>query len=117
MPCVAEMPHLVQVAAEAKERGGRVLAISQDLFPDFTKDEALAKVRAFVHKRGIPFPVWVLDADSLEPLGEAYSLPGPIPVTLALDGSGKEVDREEGPADLERLREMMARALGERPPR
>jgi hypothetical protein len=111
------MPHLVQVAAEAAERGGRVLSVSQDLFPDFGKDEALAKVRAFVQKQRIPFPVWVLDADSLDPLGEAYALPGPIPVTLALDASGKEVDRQEGPAELERMREMMARALGEKPPR
>ncbi len=117
MPCVAEMPHLVQVAAEAKERGGRVLSVSQDLFPAFEKEEALAKVRAFVHERRIPFPVFVLDADSLDPLSELYSLPGPIPVTLALDSSGKEVDRQEGALDLARARQMMARALGEQPPR
>jgi hypothetical protein len=102
----------VQVAAEARERGGQVMAISQDLFPNFEKQEALAKVRAFVTEQRIPFPVFVLDADSLDPLGAAYSLPGPIPVTLAFDAGGKEVDREEGPADLERLRQMMARALG-----
>jgi hypothetical protein len=111
------MPHLVQVAAEAEKRGGRVLAVSLDLFPDSEKDEALAKVRGVAQRQRLPFPVWILDADSLDPLSELYSLPGPIPVTLAFDGSGKEVDRQEGSADVERLREMMARALGERPPR
>jgi hypothetical protein len=111
------MPHLVQVAAEARERGGRVLSISQDVFPAFEKAEALAKVRAFAQRQRIPFPIWVLDAETLDPLNELYALPGPIPVTLALDRDGKEVDREEGSVDVPRLREMMARALGEKPPR
>jgi hypothetical protein len=112
------MPHLVQVAAEARERGGQVLAISQDLFlPEVSKEQALAKVQAFVRARAIPFPTFVLDDESLEGISDLYQLPGPIPVTLALDGSGKEVDRQEGGADLARLREMMRRALGETTPR
>lgn len=114
------MPHLVQVAAEAKARGGQVLAVSQDLFlpgSELTADQALAKVRAFATARQVPFPVYVLDDASLDPLCDAYALPGPIPVTLAFDRTGKEVDRQEGSADLERLREMMARALGESDPR
>jgi hypothetical protein len=111
------MPHLVQVAAEARQRGGQVLGISQDLFlPEVTQEQALAKVQAFVQKRKIPFPMFVLDDESLDGLSERYDLPGPIPMTLALDATGREVDRQEGGADEARLREMMRRALGELPP-
>lgn len=108
------MPHLVQVAAETRERGGQVLGISQDLFlPDVTREQALQRVEQFVRERGIPFPMLVLDDEDLDGVSELYDLPGPIPVTLAFDGSGREVDRQEGGADLERLRAMMRRALGE----
>jgi hypothetical protein len=110
------MPHLVQVAEEWRERGGSVLGISQDLFvPEMTREQALAKVRAFVQARRIPFPMFVIDDENPDAVSDRYSLPGPIPVTLAFDATGKEVDRQEGSADLERLREMMRRAVGELP--
>lgn len=112
------MPHLVQVAAEFEEQGGQVIGISQDLFvPNVTPEQALARVEKFVAQREIPFPMLVLNAETLGGLDELYDLPGGIPVTLAFDAQGNEVDREEDGADLERLREMMRRALGELPSR
>src|SRR5690606_6545532 len=114
----AEMPHLVQVADEFADRGARIVGISEDLFvPDVTPEQALAKVEAFVEQTEIPFPMLVLNAESTAGLDERYDLPGGIPVTLAFDANGVEVDREESGADLERLREMMRRAIGELPPR
>lgn len=109
---MAELPHLVQVANEFAADGGKVIGVSQDYFlPGATEDGALAAVRKVASKRGVPFPTFVLIADSLEGLNDLYRLPGPIPCTIALDRSGKEVDRCEEGADLERLRQMMRRAL------
>jgi hypothetical protein len=117
MPCVAELPHLVQVAAEFAAEGGRVIGISQDLFvPGATPEDALPKVARLLAARNVRYPNLVLDAPTLDGLNERYDLPGPIPCTLAFDADGNEVDRQEDDADLERFRQMMRRALGKEPP-
>lgn len=106
------MPHLVQVADEFAAQGGKVIAISQDLFlPDVDEAQALAKVERTVAKLGIRFPVFILRDATLEALNAHFDLPGPIPCTIALDANGKEVDRVEDGAELDRFREMMRRAL------
>jgi thiol-disulfide isomerase/thioredoxin len=113
MPCVAEMPHLVQVAQEFAADGGAVIGVSEDLFaPRVTPEQALARVREFAARRRVPFPLLVFDDTTLDGLNALLDLPGPIPATIAVDAAGREVDREEGDADLDRLREMMRRALG-----
>src|SRR5688572_832090 len=112
MPCVAELPYLVQVADEFAAQGGRVIGISQDLFiPDSTPASALQAVQKMAAARGLRYPILILDDKTLDALNTRFGLPGPIPCTIALDASGKEVDREEGDADLERFRAMMRRAL------
>ncbi|MEZ5964787.1 MAG: hypothetical protein R3F56_13155 [Planctomycetota bacterium] len=110
---MAELPHLVQVAREFAADGGKVLGVSLDyMVPGATKDGALAVVAKATAKRGASFPNYVLMADSLEAFNALYDLPGPIPCTIALDSRGNEVDRCEEGADLDRLRQMMRRALG-----
>lgn len=110
---MAELPHLVQVAQEFEADGGRVIAISEDFFiPDATEASALEAVRKAATKRALPFPIFVLIDKTLDGLNDLYDLPGPIPCTIAVDADGKEVDRAEDGADLERLRQMMRRALG-----
>ncbi len=111
------MPHLVQVAAEFAADGGQVLGISEDLFvPEVTPEQALARVRAFAERRQIPFPMFVLNDETLDGINALWDLPGPIPATVALDAEGRVVDMQAGGADLGRLREMMRRALGKLPP-
>lgn len=111
------MPHLVQVAGEFEADGGRVIGISQDLFvPDSTRENALPKVKKITAARKVRYPILVLDDETLDGLNDLYDLPGPIPCTIALDANGREVDRQEGDADVSRLREMMQRALGKLPP-
>ena len=109
---MVELPHLVKVAREFESEGGRVIGISQDLFVPGDRASALQQVDKTIAARGISFPVFVLDAKTMEPLNERYALPGPIPCTLAFDANGKEVDREEGDAGEERFRQMMRKALG-----
>jgi hypothetical protein len=114
MPCVAELPYLVQVADEFAAQGGRVIGISQDLFiPKVDAAAALAAVQKKVAALDVPYPMFVLDDKTLDPLNARFDLPGPIPCTIALDANGKEVDREEGDADLDRFRAMMRKALGQ----
>ena len=76
------------------------------------RSEAVYKPREFARALGIPYPVFILNDKTLEALNARFDLPGPIPCTIALDASGKIVDRDEGDADLERFRAMMRRALG-----
>jgi len=114
---MAEMPHLVKVASEFESEGGRVIAISEDLFvPRATRESALEKVKKAVAARGMKFPVLILEEKNLDGLNERFDLPGPIPCTIAFDKDGKEVDRAEEGADEARLREMFLRALGKKPP-
>ena len=103
----------MQVAQEFEAQGGRVLSISQDLFiPDATEATAVAAVKKASTKLGIRFPVFILNDKTLDAVNARFNLPGPIPCTIALDADGKEVDRDEGDADLERCRAMMRKALG-----
>ncbi len=103
----------MQVAQEFEAQGGRVLSISQDLFiPDATEATAVAAVKKMSAKLGIRFPVFILNDKTLDAVNARFNLPGPIPCTIALDADGKEVDRDEGDADLERFRAMMRKALG-----
>src|SRR4029079_13212501 len=56
-PCMAEMPHLVDLYKANKDRGFVVLAISLDV------PESRAQVNATVHDRGMVFPV-LLDQET-----------------------------------------------------
>jgi len=56
-PCMAEMPHLVDLYKRYKDRGLIVLAISLD------GPESLAQVNSVVHDKGMIFPV-LLDSET-----------------------------------------------------
>jgi hypothetical protein len=108
------LPDLVEIGRIHKERGGEVITIAHDLaLPDSTADEALAHLRIFAKKSQLDAPIFLLKADQFDAVIEHFDIPGPIPYTIALDRQGKEVDTQEGSADLERFDEMMRRALGE----
>jgi thiol-disulfide isomerase/thioredoxin len=113
-PCVAELPDLAKVAREFAGRGGNLLGVSYDLMIEGASREAVpGQVREFLARKGLAFDVLVYDAADYDAINARFSLPGEIPVTLALDREGRIVDRQEGPGDERRFREMMRRALGE----
>lgn len=112
-PCVAELPELLEVAAEYEDDGGRVLGISYDLMiPGVARSEVEDLVRRFLVARDLPLPTLIYDAPDYDAIDARFELPGAIPVTLALDRAGNVVDRHEGEASRERFDEMMRRALG-----
>lgn len=112
-PCVAEQPELLEVAREMRERGGAVIGISDDLnLPDVTVAGTLVKLRQFIVQRRVNIPVFLFDDVDPFAVIQYFGLPGPIPVTLAVDAEGNIVDRHEGQANRARFVEMMEKALG-----
>ena len=112
-PCVAELPELLEVAEEFESQGGRVVGISFDLMVpggDVTTIEE--ELNAFLVKRGHSFDTLVYDELDYEKINEHFSLPGGIPVTIAIDKDGNVVDREDQAAGKERFEELMRAALG-----
>lgn len=112
-PCVAELPELVETAHAWRERGGDVVTVNYDLMiPDVTADEVAVEVLQFCNERGWDLPVYVYEDYDYDAINARFDLPGPVPVTLAIDAEGKIVDRAEGQAGRERFEEMMRAAVG-----
>jgi thiol-disulfide isomerase/thioredoxin len=112
-PCVAELPELAAVAREWRERGGALLTVSYDLMVAGAERATVEeRMRSFLERRQLELEVLIYDAPDQSALDERFDLPGPIPVTLAIDAQGRVVDRLEGEGDRARFEQMMARALG-----
>ena len=112
-PCVAELPELAEVGQAYRERGGSVVGVSYDLMVAGADSEGMVQtMREFLANRQLDLPVLIYDTDDFEGINERFTLPGDVPVTLAIDKQGRIVDRQEGPADKARFEEMMNRALG-----
>ncbi|TAH35474.1 MAG: hypothetical protein EYC70_12510 [Planctomycetota bacterium] len=90
-----------------------MLLVSYDLqLPENDAGQIAGQVRRFVEARQWGLPVYIAQAASIGAIDEHFELPGPIPVTLALDKDGRIVDRQEGEAEPARFEEMMRKALG-----
>ena len=112
-PCVAELPDLVQATSSPESGGVQLMTISYDLMiAGITEQEAEEKIRRHLLDHSLDFPVLVLNEDDYEGINQALSLPGPIPLTLAFDATGKEVGRIEGEATLEDFQMLVTWALG-----
>ncbi|MEM7516480.1 MAG: TlpA disulfide reductase family protein, partial [Planctomycetota bacterium] len=111
-PCVEELPELLEVHQEFRERGGEVVLVSYDLMIPSDGPEAMReKVHAFVDAKGYSMGQLLYDADDYDGINAALQLPGPVPVTLALDAEGREVDRHVEKAGKARFVEMMETVL------
>lgn len=112
-PCVAELPELMQVAAEFEASGATVLGVSFDLMrPTDLPEPTLAKVRQFLATRQLPLETLICERSDLGKLIERFALPDGIPITHAYDAEGKLVDSHFGIGSRARFTEMMNKALG-----
>jgi len=112
-PCVAELPDLNEIAQAYREKGGKVVAVSYDLMlPGADSSTIVEETREFLVKRGIDIPILIYDADDYNEVNEFYSLPGEVPVTLALNAAGEIVDREDSSSERARFEELMKKAMG-----
>jgi len=112
-PCVAELPELMQVAAEFEARGATVLGVSFDLMhANSLPEPTLAKVRQFLATRTLPLETLICERSDLGNLISRFALPDGIPITHAYDAEGKLVDSHFGIGSRARFTEMMNKALG-----
>jgi len=98
-PCVKEMPEFVEFYRAHSAEEFRFLSISVD-HPDTLDD----RVKPFVQKKALPFPVHVLTERSPENLAKALGVEwtGAVPETFLFDKEGKllkswteEITKEE----------------------
>ena len=116
-PCVAELPDLLEVGRRFRGRGGVVLTVSYDLMvPDATPAGALKQVKEFAAARKIDAPVYIYNAPDYEAINQRFGLPGPVPMTIAIDRAGKVIERHPGKAGRAGFESMMQRALGSAAP-
>ncbi len=111
-PCVDELPALLEVGREFKDRGGVVLTVSYDLMvPGVTREEVVRQMRDFVGAHKIDAPVLIYDAPDYDAINARYGLPGMVPATLVIDRAGTIVERHMGRAGKDALVAMMLKAL------
>jgi peroxiredoxin len=103
-PCMAEMPHLVDLYKAHKDRGFVVLAISLD------GPESLADVNRVVHDKEMIFPV-LLDQETT--VVARYNPKKEMPFSVLIDKNGSIVQKHAGyqPGDEKALAAEIDKAL------
>jgi peroxiredoxin len=86
-PCMAEMPHLVELYNKNKDKGFVVLAVSLD------GPESLAEVNRVVHDKGMVFPV-LLDQETT--VVARYNPKREMPFSVLIDKTGAIVRKRAG---------------------
>src|ERR1700729_339008 len=86
-PCMAEMPHLVELYNRHKDKGFVVLAVSLD------GPESLAEVNRVVHDKGMVFPV-LLDQETT--VVARYNPKREMPFSVLIDKTGAIVKNRAG---------------------
>lgn len=103
-PCLAEMPHLVDLYKAKKDKGFVVLAVSLD------GPESLADVNRVVHDKEMIFPV-LLDQETT--VVARYNPKREMPFSVLIDRSGAIVQKKAGytPGDEKTLVAEVEKAL------
>ncbi|WP_050434854.1 peroxiredoxin family protein [Chondromyces crocatus] len=104
-PCIAAMPHLVELYQKNKDRGFVVLSIALD------GPESRSQVSNVVHQRGMVFPV-LLDEETT--VTARYNPKRELPFTVLVDRSGSILRKRGGyqPGDEAALEAEIEKALG-----
>ena len=112
-PCVAELSDFLSAAREHEAAGLRVLGVRFDLMlPKKQPDEVAALVQGFLEGTRVGAADAGLPRARLQGHQRALRAPWRDPGELALDRTGKVVDRKEGEASRARFAEMARKALG-----
>jgi thiol-disulfide isomerase/thioredoxin len=112
-PCVAELPELQEVGRQFRGTNAVVLTVSYDLMlPDVTPEGALQQVQAFLAQKKLDLPVYIYNAPDYDAINARFGLPGPVPMTVAIDRNGTIVARHAGRGGRERFIELIRKALG-----
>ena len=100
-PCLQEMPELVKIYNERKDKGFEILAIATD------PPETVANVRPVAKNHGMIFPV-LLDEES--EVMDLYNPKGTLPFTLVVNRAGNIVLKRASytPGDEESAKQLVA---------
>jgi len=103
-PCLAEMPHLVDLYKAKKDQGFVVLAVSLD------GPESLADVNRVAHDKEMIFPV-LLDEETT--VVARYNPKREMPFSVLIDKSGTIIEKKAGytPGDEKVLASQVDKAL------
>ena len=105
MPCIAEMPDLMELHDELHPHGFSVVGISLD-------EEGPAAVQAFAERLDINYPL-ALDQDGL--VADAFGGVWALPTTYIIGGDGKLLQRVVGVFPVDEMRPTL-RAMLDLPP-
>ena len=104
---------LLDVGRQFRDRNAVVLTVSYDLMiPDVTRDGILKQMQAFLARKKFDMPVFIYDAPDYDAINGRFSLPGPVPATVAINRDGKVVAVHSGKGGRERFVELMQKAIG-----
>jgi thiol-disulfide isomerase/thioredoxin len=114
LPCVEELPELMQTAREFQAQGGSVLLVSYDLMvPGPGRDAVRADVAKFAAGRHLDVPILIYDAPDFDAINARFDLPGSIPGDARLR-QGRQARRPPGrPDEQGALRRPDAQSAGE----
>ncbi|MDO9466129.1 MAG: TlpA disulfide reductase family protein [Thiobacillus sp.] len=99
--CVKEMPDMVEVYREYKDRGFEIIAVAMSYDPP-------NYVQSFVQTRQLPFPV-ALDVDGEH--ARAFGNVQLTPTTFIIGKDGRILEQKLGEIDFVRLRALLDREL------
>lgn len=99
--CVKEMPDMVKVYEEYRERGFEIVAVAMRYDPP-------EYVNNFVQSRQLPFPV-VLDTDGAH--AQAFGNVQVTPTSFVIGPDGRILEHKLGEIDFVRLRALLDREL------
>lgn len=103
-PCVKEMPDLLELERDYRDKGLRLVLVSADF-----DSAAPAK---FLAQRGVDYPTYFKvgrDEEFIEAIDPRWS--GALPVTVIFDSQGNRRAFWEGSADYHRFEEAVLAAL------
>jgi len=99
--CVKEMPDMVEIYKQYKDRGFEIIAVAMSYDPP-------AYVDNFVQTRQLPFPV-VLDADGAH--ARDFGNVQLTPTTFIIGKDGRILEQKLGEIDFVRLKALLDREL------
>ena len=109
VPCVEELPDLAALSREEASNGIGFIGISLDAWVTGNGSETEDKVKRALAGAGVDYTNLIYKGDQ-DPLLEGFQLPGPIPYSVLLDGSGKRAAAWEGKATIGEVRKAIAEA-------
>ncbi len=109
-PCVAEIPHFIEVSEEYRKEGVLFVGLSADFLEGWRET-----VPPFLKDKKVPYPNFVLDVDPNDLIPRfAEEWTGSLPATFYYDREGKQLGRRIGMVSKEELTADMKEFLGEK---